>query len=128
MSTRYEGGSYSIRVALSADQIGLQVGIPSRGSVAADSYVYYSVDWQSAVDDLVVALTPESGQPHLYVSCQEPFPNATTHTWHMDTRDTQLLRLNSSDATHDGCTLPGHVNQVRRYPRKSRETKSAPAA
>jgi hypothetical protein len=105
----YEDGEYQIGVSLSNDQTGLQLGIASRATLGSNAYAYYKVDWQSVVDDLVLSLTPESGRPLLYASCKSQFPNASSHSWSLDSQASQLIRLNSSSAGAAGCSFPGKL-------------------
>jgi len=103
----YEEGSYTISVNLNTEHSSLMVGVPTRGSIPADGYVYYSLDWQQVVDDIVLTLTAASGPPpYLYASCATSYPNDTSYSWKMDTATSQQLRLNATEATAGQCHIP----------------------
>lgn len=64
------------------------------------------MDWRSIVDDLIVALTTESGESHLYASCTERYPNATSNHWNLGTTHSDVLRLSSQEGLAAGCDFP----------------------
>jgi hypothetical protein len=124
----YEGGPYSLVATLSSTQQQLQLGVPVRGTVAASSSVFYMVDWHAAAaapDDkqeedngLIITLTPEAGRPQVYASCSHAYPNATAHGWMLDSREDQVLRINSTSSSaaagaggggEGHCRLPGKL-------------------
>lgn len=57
--------------------VALQDGVPTPGTLAAGKLAYYSIRVTEAGRSLVVMVTPTTGDPDLYVSKKEPFPNST---------------------------------------------------
>jgi hypothetical protein len=99
----YEGGTYTLRASLSSEHQELQLGVPLQASIAASSSSLYSVRWRQ-LDDLLLSVTPESGRPRVWASCEVPEPSATTpRTLSLDTRDGSLLRLSATSAVEAGC-------------------------
>jgi hypothetical protein len=99
-----------VLVSTLSEAVTLQLGVPRLSTVPMATYARFSVFWPSAVDDMVLTLSPQSGQPRLFASCEPTaFPNASTHSWALDTRDGQQLRLNASDAQQKQCPLPGSL-------------------
>eukprot|EP00952_Eustigmatos_sp_NYUAD-ZCMA_P003665 16066-Eustigmatos_ZCMA.PRE.1 len=85
-SCSYGGGSFTLLAFTSTESTMLAIGSPVHGSVQGNSYAYYSADWvESAVDDFVLDVTPDSCRPKAYASCKVALPNATSHDWALDT-------------------------------------------
>lgn len=79
------GTDFSITYATSGQSITTLIsGEPVEGAVSAGQYNYYRVAVSNDGEDVLVLLTPFSGDPDLYISVHSanPFPNVTNHDFY----------------------------------------------
>lgn len=105
----FRSADFFILASAYSEAVVLQHGVPFESSLPANKPQMFSVAWQSAMDDLVISLTPSSGRPRLYVSCEVVAPNASTASWTLDTSKGNILRLDGLTSDTHSCHHPGDV-------------------
>lgn len=102
MSKTRSGSDFSIVGASGHDIITLQDGVPQEGAVFEGQYEHYRVIVSEEGSDLMLTLTPFSGDPDMYVSETVPRPTRDLdgHTWHSISFQQDTLTIQYHDLEH----------------------------
>jgi hypothetical protein len=76
----YRDCSYTLTVSSSESSVTLQDGVPLNHELEAHEWAYYVIPVNS-MQDLTVTLTSITGDPDLYVSTIDRFPDGDNHQW-----------------------------------------------
>ena len=75
----------------------LQAGVAVSDFVLKNNYSYYRFQVMEPHKDLSIVVTPFSGDPDVYVSTQNSYPDRHTHTWSHRSLGTDILSIREND-------------------------------